>query len=196
MSEETTSADATEPMVPAAALKSTVTKNVNDRSEGGRWSWTTKQEVVERYLVLGNIQLVSALTGVDRGTISNWKKQEWWAELVAAYRGDKAVEVDATMSRVVDKALSIVEDRLENGDKVLNNKTGEIVNKPVSMKDAALVARDLLVRQQAIRKDEKEETQHRETTQDVLKALAKEFSKWSKGGSSQNEIIDVEAKEI
>jgi len=178
-----------EPMVPVSVLQSSVTKNVNARSEGGRWSWDTKQEVVQKMLVLGNTQLVSALTGVDASTITTWKKQDWYKELMASYRGDKALAVDAKMQAIVDKSLDIVADRLEHGDKVLNNKTGKIVSKPVSMKDAALVARDLMVRQQAIRKDENEDTVHKETTQDVLKSLAKEFAKWAKKDNSNAEDI-------
>lgn len=180
--------------VSTALLKSTVAKNVNSRSEGGRWSWETKQEVVEKMLLLGNMELVSALTGVDRTTIASWKKQDWYVDLMASYRGDKALAVDATMARVVDKALAIVEDRLEHGDKVLNNKTGEIVTKPVSMKDASLVARDLLVRQSAIRKDEQEVTQHKETVKETLNMLAKEFAKWSR--KDKPPATDIEFVEV
>ena len=175
-------------------LVPTITKNVSMQA-GGRWAWETKQEVVEKMLMLGNIQLVSSLTGVDVSTIQNWKKQPWWTELVATYREEKALVVDSKMASIVDKALEKVDDRLENGDIVLNNKTGELIRKPVSMKDAALVARDLLVRQEAIRKSTDEAVEHKETVKETLSLLAKEFAKWAKK-EPVSEIVDVESKEI
>ena len=175
------------------SLKPTIGKNLAMR-EGGRWAWETKQEVVQKMLMLGNIQLVSALTGVEPGTIQNWKKQPWWQELVDSYREEKAIVVDNKMATIVDKALDTVTDRLDNGDLILNNKTGEIVRKPVSMKDASLVARDLLVRQGALRKDISETVEHKETVKETLAVLAKEFAKWAK--KDNKDIVDVEVVEL
>ena len=115
--------------------------------------------------------------------------------MVATYREEKALVVDSKMASIVDKALEKVDDRLENGDIVLNNKTGELIRKPVSMKDAALVARDLLVRQEAIRKSTDEAVEHKETVKETLSLLAKEFAKWAKK-EPVSEVVDVESKEI
>lgn len=196
MSEDTTTAStAAETTTPA--LVSSVTRNVQAQAaNGGRWPDAVKQEVAKLMLATGNIQLVSATTGVSRDVISAWKKTEWWKELIDSFRYDQGLEVDANMTRIVNSALVAVEDRLENGDMVLNNKTGQIVRKPVSMKDASLVARDLLVRQGAIRKDTGEVSQQKETVKETLMLLAKEFAKWAKKPGAGDDIVDVEAKEI
>lgn len=167
----------------SVVLRSSVTKNVNGRSEGGRWSWEAKQDVVQKMLVLNNIQTVSALTGVDASTISVWKKQDWWKELVDSYRQEENNKLDVRLSSVVAKSLDIVEHRLTHGEQVLNNKTGELMNRPVSMKDAARVATDLLARQYIIRKSSEEVVEKKETMRETLNSLAKEFARWAKKDS-------------
>ena len=87
--------------------------------------------------------------------------------------------------------------RLENGEIVLNNKTGELIRKPVAMKDAAKVATDFMTRQQVLRKDETEKPQvSQQSVTDQLAALAMEFAKWQKVSSAKTEAIDIESKEI
>src|SRR5690349_17224342 len=118
--------DEPEQTIPTFALRSTVARNVNARSEGGRWSNEAKMDVVQRVFLIGNIETVAALTGVDSGTIRSWQKQEWWKEAMATLRYEQNQQTDVKLQKVVDKSLDIVADRLEHGDLVLNNKTGEL----------------------------------------------------------------------
>lgn len=168
-----------EPLKQNPVLRSTVTRNVNGRNAAGHWSQETKEDCVQKWLVLGNMKMVSALTGVDYPQLLSWRKTDWWAELVNDERTAEAVSTDATMSRIAQKALTTVEDRLEHGEMVLNNKTGELVRKPVSMRDASRVTTDLMQRQAALRKGSEETLIQKDTMQTTLVALAKEFSKWA-----------------
>jgi hypothetical protein len=146
--------------------------------------------------LLGNVEAVSALTGVDSHNIRAWMKTEWWKEAMATLRYEQNQQTDVKLQKVVEKSLDIVADRLEHGDLVLNNKTGELVQKPVSMKDAAMVARDLMTRQGVMRKEEEGAVQQKDTVQQTLKILATEFARWDKKPTNED-VIDIEdAKEL
>jgi len=139
-------------------------------------------EVVTKWLALGNMRLVSELTGVSYQLCRMWKGQPWWDELVAEVKASRVIQTDNKLSRIVDKSLDTIADRLENGDVVFNQKTGEVVRKEVSLKDATKVATDLLTRQAVLHKQEQEQTQVQQSIsiQDQLKMLADEFAKFNK----------------
>lgn len=151
-----------------------------------------KQEVVTQMLALGNQRLVASLTGVKYETISAWKKQEWWKELEQQIKVEKSVKLDTKLSDLVDRSLSIVQDRLENGEIIMNNKTGELVRKPVGLRDTSRVAVDLLARQHIINKDAEDRVERQESMKETLSALAKEFAKWAKKDKAEDiEYVEV-----
>jgi hypothetical protein len=156
------------------------------KDEAGFYTWEKKIEVATKYMALGNMRLVSELCKVDYRTLVNWKKEKWWADLIDEIKKSRQTETNSKLSKLVDMSLDVIKDRLKNGDFILNNKTGSIDRKPVSLRDANSVAKDLLGAQ--IRMEEmtsKLEIQ-KESVQEQLKLLANEFSKWSKGLSKQN----------
>lgn len=148
-------------------------------------------------MVLGNMRLVAATTGVDYGLIRQWKMQEWWLDLEKEIRATQNIELDTKLSKIVEKSMSVTMDRLENGEVVLNNKTGELIRKPVAMKDAAKVATDFMTRQAVLRKEEKNTEQvSTASVSDQLKTLAMEFAKWANKKTGNAEAIDVTFKEV
>lgn len=160
-------------MKPASALET-----IQPSGKSG-YSFEVKQDVCQKMLTLGNRQLVAALTGIDYTTIYKWQKTDWWKELEDSIRFEQGVKLDTKLSQVIDKSLDIVVDRLENGEQVLNNKTGELMQKPVSMKDAAVVSNNLLQRQQVLRRTKEEVQEKKESMKDILSTLASEFAKYS-----------------
>ena len=76
----------------------------------------------------------------------------------------------------------MVQDRLEYGDFVFNQKSGEVIRKPVSLRDATKTASDLMTRQAALHKEASESTTNTATASvaDQLKQLADEFAKFNK----------------
>jgi hypothetical protein len=143
------------------------------------WPPEKRIEVVSQYLVLGNMALVAAVTGVDHSLIRAWKAQPWWKDYENQIRATENVQMDTKLSKIVDKSLDAVLDRVENGDFIYDNKSGEIKRKPVNMKDAAKVSVDLITKRELLRGNA---TERKETTQvsvaDQLKELALEFAKW------------------
>lgn len=163
------------------------------------WPMEKKIAAVTQYLVLGNMNLVAASTGIDVDLLRHWKMQPWWTDTEKEIRATENIEVDGKLTKIVDRSLDAVMDRLENGDFIYNNKTGQIIRKPVNMKDAVTASKEMLTKRELLRGNA---TERKETTQismqDQLKALALEFAKFNKptSGGTAEDVIDVEAKEI
>jgi transposase-like protein len=163
------------------------------------WPIEKKIEVVSQYLVLGNMKMVAAVTGVKHDLIRQWKGQPWWKELEAEIRQTQNIEMDTKLSKIVDKSLDAVLDRVENGDFFYDQKAGQIKRKPVNLRDLSRVSVDTLSKRELLRKgseDRNEGTQI--SVAEQLKMLATEFSKWQKQQAIDTpmvEVVDVEPKE-
>lgn len=166
-------------------------KHVRNKS----WPIEKKIEVVSQFLVLGNMKLVAATTGVSHDLIRQWKTQPWWADLEAEIRQTQNIEMDTKLSRIVDKSLDAVLDRVENGDFFFDQKDQQVKRKPVALRDVARVSVDILSKRELLRGNA---TERKETTQiavgEQLKMLAAEFAKWQQ--PKQVEVIDVEMLEV
>lgn len=172
-----------------------VTNLAKKHKRNTTWSQEARIQAVSQYLVLGNMALVSATTGIPHQLLRAWKQQPWWSEVTAQVRATENLQTDTKLTKIVDRSLDAVLDRVENGDFVYNQKTGQIVRKPVNMKDAAKVSVDLLTKRELLRGNA---TERKETTvpvADQLKALALEFAKWNSAPPKQ-ETIDVESVEV
>lgn len=159
------------------------------------WPKEKKLQVVTQYLALGNLRLVSATTGVDYGLIRQWKLQPWWAEFEKEIRNTENLSLDNSLTKIVNKSLEAVADRLEYGEHILDQKTGQLIRKPVNMKDAAKVSTDLLTKRELLRGNATNRTETQSLpVADQLKLLAAEFARMSSG--KPMEVIDVETVEI
>lgn len=156
------------------------------------WPKEKKIQAVAQWLALGNLRLVSATTGVDYGLIRQWKMQPWWKEYEIEIRNTDNIKLDNNLTKIVERSLEAVADRLEHGDHIYDQKTGEIKRKPVNMKDAAKVSVDLLTKRELLRGNATARTEATNVpVQDQLKLLAQEFARMT-----GKEVIDVEAKEV
>lgn len=139
------------------------------------WSETKKVECVTTWLVVGKLPLVEAVTGVPKATLRQWRMQPWWQELVDQIQTESDQELDTRLVKIVDKSLDVVIDRLENGEFILNSKTGQVIRSPVKMKDAHKVSVELLDKRDLIR-DRKTIKVERQATEDLLQKLALQFA--------------------
>lgn len=166
--------------------------NLNKTHEHGQhYSEEQKIAAVTAYLAVGNMRIVAGATGIAYGLLRIWKSRPWWKEYEYEIKNAKRSETKDKLSKIVDKSLVMIEDRLENGDLVLNNKTGELIRKPVALRDISKLANDMLERQEKLDKQKLDESaiQTQETMADTLKLLAEEFAKFN--GSKKKEILDV-----
>src|ERR1043165_2676259 len=90
------------------------------------WPKAKKIQVVAQWLALGNLKLVAASTGVSYGLIKQWRLEPWWKEFENEIRNTENLEIDNKLTKIVQKSLDAVADRLEHGEHFLNNKKGEI----------------------------------------------------------------------
>lgn len=162
------------------SLRLTRTKHVH--KPGYKFPVEKRIEVATKWLALGNMRLVSELTGVSYQLCREWKTSEWWDELIDEIKASKTLQLDNKLAKIVDKSLDTIADRLENGDVIFNQKTGTIERKDVSLKDATKVATDLLTRQAVLQKQQQEEVHHKDerSVKDQLAALALEFARFNK----------------
>jgi hypothetical protein len=155
-----------------------------EKDKDYRWSWEKRIAVVTKYIALGNMRLVSELEGVNYDTLLQWKNEtEWWPNLVEEVKKAQRSETNTKLSKIVAKALNVIEDRIENGDiRVrVNKETGDIETErvPVSLKDATKAANDLLSQQIKMEEMTERVETNKTSMQDTLKMLAGEFQKWS-----------------
>ena len=176
-------------------LKTIKMRNLKVKHKPGHsWPIEKKIEVVSQFLVLGNMKIVAAATGVSYDVVREWKTQPWWSELEGEIRQSQNIEMDTKLSRIVEKSLDATLDRVENGDFVYNNKTGTLDRKPVALRDVARVSVDILSKRELLRGNA---TERKETTTtsigEQLKLLAAEFAKWQvKEQPEVIELIEVE----
>lgn len=138
------------------------------------WSDSQKLEAVTTYLSLGNLMLTSRVLKIPEMTLRGWKQKDWWKELEVDLKSQESLELSARLKRIIESTLAATEDRLANGDFIYDNRTGQMVRKPVSMKDAHKVSMDLIQRRDII--DNKQPIEMSvEGINDKLDKLAKKF---------------------
>lgn len=150
---------------------------------------STKQDAVKLWLTSGSLKQVSTSMNVPYDTLKSWRASKWWAELALEIRTEGHLALSHKMQKLADKAMEVTLDRLQNGDAVYNQKTGEITTKPVSMRDAHQVAvsfQDRAIKLASAPQDEAAQIQ----VQDRLQAIADAFAKMIKS-PKQQEVIDV-----
>ena len=159
------------------------------------WSDKQKMEAVNSYLLLGNLALTARLLNIPEITLRVWKASTWWKDLVAEAKLQEKMELSARVKKLVDASMSVVEDRLANGDFQFDQKTGQIIRKPVNMKDAHKVAVDMQNQRDLLEKSEKVE-QTEEHVEDKLLKLAEKFADMATKKIEQNQdrqrTVDVE----
>lgn len=152
------------------------------------WKEADKSRGVAAYCSTGSYTKAAAITGIPENTLRLWSKQEWWAEeSLRANRADSD-ELKSTFTRIAKKATAELEDRLDNGDEVLD-KEGNIVKKRIGGSQLAIIA--------AVAADKRRleldtpNTVAVQNTAEKLQSLMVEFLRFTKartGGS----IIDAE----
>lgn len=164
-----------------------------------QWSDSQKMEAIQSYLLLGNLALTSRILGIPEITLRVWKTSQWWKDTVAEIKSQEKVELSSKMKKLVGASLAVVEDRLINGDFQFDQKTGEVIRKPVNMKDAHKVAMDMQERQELIDKSlSGEESKGDEGVQSRLLKLAEQFAEMATKKIEQkvDEHRTVDAEDI
>jgi len=165
-----------------------------------QWADSQKMEAIQSYLLLGNLALTSRILGIPEITLRVWKTSQWWKDAVAEIQAQEKIELSAKMKKIVGASLAVVEDRLVNGDFQFDQKSGEVIRKPVNMKDAHRVAMDMQERQVTIEKAMNGEVTQEDDVQSKLLKLAEQFAEMSMKKIEQkvdeHRTVDVEDIEV
>jgi len=70
--------------------------------QGSKYSDEDRRQVVAEYLITGNMKKVAKSTGIPHRTLNDWKKADWWDDVVATVRAEKAEELDANFTENCD----------------------------------------------------------------------------------------------
>lgn len=158
----------------------------------------TKREAVTKYVIYGNVRRVAEETGVLAETLYDWMREQWWRDMEQEIRSGVKSELMGKMHGIVNRALDILDDRLENGDVVLNLKTGELNRRPVAARDVQRIATEILGKKISLEKEIDKTQVRQETVQEMLGALAKgflEFNRKVKEPLVIDNVSDVEFKD-
>lgn len=142
------------------------------------WGDAQKLETVQTYMMLGSIRLTAAAMEIPERTIISWRNSAWWQEIVDELRLQDKLQLSQKLKKIVEKSLDITADRLNNGEFRIDNKTGEVVRVPVSLKDAHKVSLDMITKRDDILSTEKV-TITDAKIDDKLKTLADKFAEYA-----------------
>lgn len=155
------------------------------------WADEQKLEAVKLWLEKGSIAVVSKKLQIPYYTILDWKETTWWKECVDELQNEGRIVLSNKLKRIIEKALLATEERLDNGDYVLNQKTGEQERKPVSIRDTHRAAVDLLKHQYELDKKPIEAISNQQITAQ-LQLIAAQFAKMtSQQKTPQITVTDV-----
>ena len=119
---------------------------------------------------------------VNYETIKVWKQSPWWNDIVSEVKVSRNAALDTKLSKIVDRALETIADRLENGNVKYDFKKGEAYREPVTIKDATSAAKALMDQQLQMEKlkvVENSAATVATSVQDQIKMLAQEFAKFN-----------------
>jgi hypothetical protein len=161
----------------------------------GRRNHFTEEEKLNAvcvFAVSGNSRRTAEITGVPEGTIRSWKTTEWWNQAMGRIMVEQDEELDTKLTKLIDKAVEHVNDRLENGDFIYDTKRGALVRKPVSAKDLTVVTAIAVDKRQLLRGQPTSRVE-KVSEEERLRGLAdrfKEFDKFSKAQTIEQEPVE------
>jgi hypothetical protein len=144
-------------------------------------------EVVCCFAVCGNSKQAAEITKVPEATIRTWKQTEWWNEIVSRIHAEEDEELDTKLTKLLNKAVEHVNDRLDSGDWVYNAKLDKLIRKPINAKDAAIVTAITIDKRQLLRGQPTSRVE-KVSSNERLKSLAEQFKAFSKARDITNEV--------
>jgi hypothetical protein len=164
------------------------------RKPAGKLGWYSdaqKLEAVKTYLITGNHAMTARMLGMHEQTLYFWRREPWWKEIESELRLQDDLQLSERLKKIVSKTFDAVEDRLEHGDWVYDQKTGELRRKHVSMKDAHKVGLDLLNKRHLMM-DRIVNGLPSEQQEDKLLKLAEKFAELVTKKNNEARTVDVE----
>jgi transposase-like protein len=159
-----------------------------------QFSSALKHKAIKLYMENGNLSLTARVLDVPFNTMQHWRyRTNWWPELEKRFQEESDRKLAAKMEKLVAKAVDKVEDRIENGDSILDSKTGDVIQVPLKAKDLTTTIKVLSDRTDVLIGRATKDGIAKEMMQDRLAKLAKEFAAFNR--TAQEKVIEGELLE-
>ena len=161
--------------------------------EPGWWDKKKQLEAVTTYLATGSIAETSRIINVPYRTVQSWKlESEWWPKVVEEIQSGENQKIDQKMSKIIDKTLEKLVERIEDGDYMYDQKTGRMVKVPLKARDLERITSGLFDKRQLIRKQPTNIKADPSNQADRLLKLAEQFASFAAGKEKEEpkEIVD------
>ena len=156
-----------------------VRMNKTKAGEGGHWKEAKRIEAITTYLSTGNLTETGRMTGVPLKTLEQWKKSDWWKEMEKRIRSDEDQQMDAKLTKIIDRTLEKLVDSIENGEHIYDQRTGQVKRMPAKMRDLNNAFNTILDKRQLIRRQPTKIVEQT-TTATQLQNLADQFANFVK----------------
>lgn len=166
-----------------------VKENKTKAHQPGHWKESKKIEAVTTYLSTGNLTETARILAVPIRTLESWKISDWWKEMVARIQADEDQQLDAKTSKAINKALDGLMDRIEHGEYVYDQKTGQLKRAPAKLRDLNTAFNHLLDKRQLLR-NKPTKIIEQQSTAIALQNLAAQFANFTKKEEKVVEYIE------
>lgn len=153
----------------------------------------TKIDACTLYCVYGDFDKVSELTRVPVNKLKAWHQEPWWVDIQKQVYVEQNENLSSRIGLVLDKSITEISDRLENGDYYFSKGSSELRRKPVDTKTLALLFDNLATKRQLIR-GEPTSISAKIGVEDRLNKLADSFEKFAKSRLIENGVVIEETE--
>lgn len=168
-------------------------EKISDPDSPTRWHDDVKYAAVSAYMDCGNLTTVATKLKIPYITIKMWRKSKWWDEFTRAIRGDKNVQLNHRIERIMNKSLDAMEERVMEGDSQYNPATGDLMRVPVKAQVLNAITANLSKQRIDLAKLPSE---HQEADKDAtnarLRELATAFTAFVKGKTKKEVEVENE----
>lgn len=149
-----------------------------------------KVDAATLYSVYGDMEEVNkALPEIPIRTLRQWKQEPWWIEIQKQVYTEQNEKLASRISKTLDETLTILEDRLRNGDSKINLKTGDLHSVPVDTRTLSSLFGQLSHHRTIVR-GEPTSIKANIGVNDRLSQLQEAFIKFSTSKTVEGEVVE------
>lgn len=161
------------------------------------YSEKQKYEAVSAYKITGSLTVVSGMLSIPYITLKKWHVQDWWKDYELDIIQANRAQSNNKVKRIAEKAMAIVEDRLDSGDYQFDQKSQKVVRVPLKAETANRILTDSMNREIMYEKlnTETKKALTDEKMADRLLKIQESFQNIKKGKRvtfEETDVIDVE----
>ena len=162
-----------------------------------KWSDEKRLEAVATYIALGSMAETSRVVDIPLPTLWSWKtRKTWWEDMERQLRAERNNVTATRLGTIVENTLTAITDRVENGDTIYDQRSGEFHRIPVTAASlnkigSTLLDRRILLEKMQVTKQE-EDVDSTQKLEKQLSKLASAFSEFVASRTKEERVIEAE----